>query len=185
MIITVTGKPCCGKSTVCKLLCEKYNFEYISTGNMFRELSKQNGQDILSFQKNDNIKSIDKLIDDKIALIGETRLNDDIIIESRLAWHFIPNSFKVFIDVSLDTAGERLLSSSRDTEQASNLSEAMELLCERWNLENDRYLDLYGVNNLEPSQYDFVISSDTLTPEEVSNEIYNAYQNFINHNKKY
>lgn len=182
MIITVTGKPCSGKGTVCKLIAKNKNFEYISTGDMFRELSQQSGQDILNFQKNDNIKDIDKLIDDKIANVGKTRLSDNIIIDSRLAWHFIPNSFKVFIDVDLDTASKRLISSNRDTEKTTSIDDAMQLLTERWNLENSRYLDLYGINNLNPNNYDFVISSDNLTPEEVASSIMNAYEKFI---KKY
>ncbi|MFQ6752317.1 MAG: nucleoside monophosphate kinase, partial [Clostridia bacterium] len=160
MIITVTGKPCSGKGTACKLIAKNKNFEYISTGDMFRELSQQSGQDILNFQKNDNIKDIDKLIDDKIADIGKTRLNDNIIIDSRLAWHFIPDSFKVFIDVDLDTASQRLMSSNRNTEQTTSLNESMRLLTERWNLENSRYLELYGINNLNLNNYDFVISSN-------------------------
>lgn len=179
MIITVTGKPCSGKGTACKLIAKNKNFEYISTGDMFRELSQQNGQDILNFQKSDNIKDIDKIIDDKIADIGKTRLNENIIIDSRLAWHFIPDSFKVFIDVSLDTASERLLSSNRTTEHSDNLDDAMNLLCERWDLENNRYLELYGVNNLNMNNYNFIISSDNITPEKVADKIFEAYENFI------
>ena len=178
MIITVTGKPCSGKGTVCKLISNKYNFEYISTGDMFRELAAQNSQDILNFQKNDNIKTIDNMIDSKIVNIGKTRLEENIIIDSRLAWHFIPESFKVFIDVSLDVASERLLNATRDIESAKTQNEAMELLCDRWTLENDRYLDLYGVTNLDPSQYDLVVCSDDMSPEEVSNEIYSKYLDF-------
>lgn len=184
MIITVTGKPCSGKGTACKLIAKNKNFEYISTGDMFRELSQQNGQDILNFQKNDNIKDIDKLIDDKIANIGKTRLDDNIIIDSRLAWHFIPGSFKVFIDVDLDTASKRLMSSNRNTEQSNSIDEAMNLLTERWELENTRYLDLYGVTNLNLDNYDFVISSDKISPEQVAEEIFKAYEKFIKNAKK-
>ena len=43
MIITITGKPCSGKGTVAKELCSKFNFEYIGTGNMFRDIYHRNG----------------------------------------------------------------------------------------------------------------------------------------------
>ena len=64
MIITITGKLCSGKGTVAKELCSRFNFEYIGTGNMFREYAKQRGYDnILTFQEQDEqIKEIDKLI---------------------------------------------------------------------------------------------------------------------------
>ena len=44
-------------------------------------------------------KEVDKIVDDSIFKLGQTKLNENIVIDSRLAWHFIPNSFKVFIDV--------------------------------------------------------------------------------------
>ena len=136
MIITITGKPCSGKGTAAKKFCEKNNFEYIGTGNMFRKFAEQYDLDILTFQQqNEKIKEIDKLIDSKIFELGKTKLNQNIVIDSRLAWHFIPNSFKVFIDVNDQTAGERLLNSNRETESAQTLKEAIKLLQDRWNVE--------------------------------------------------
>ena len=53
MIITITGKPCSGKGTVSKEFCKKYNFKYLCTGDMFRELAKQYGYStVLEFQQN-------------------------------------------------------------------------------------------------------------------------------------
>lgn len=182
MIITITGKPCSGKGTVAKEFCKKYNFEYLCTGDMFREFVKEFGySDILSFQEqNDKIKEIDKLVDDKTYTIGKTRINDNIVIDSRLAWHFIPNSFKVFIDIDYTTAGLRLISANRETEKATNLEEAILSLQKRWQVENDRYEELYKTNNLNPSNYNFIINSKGLTPEEIVIKIYEAYKNFIN-----
>ena len=156
MIITITGKPCSGKGTASKLFCNKFHFEYIGTGNMFREFAKQYGYDsILEFQqKSDKIKDIDKLIDDKTTEIGKTRLNDNIVFDSRLAWHFIPNSFKVFIDVDDNIAAERLIGANRDTENAQTPEQAMQQLQERWQTENLRYQQIYNTNNLNLNNYD-------------------------------
>lgn len=181
MIITITGKPCSGKGTVAKEFCEKYNFEYIGTGDMFRAYSKQYGFDnILDFQtKNSAIKEIDKLIDDETIKIGKTRLSENIIFDSRLAWHFIPKSFKVFIDVNPMIAAERLINSQRDTEQATNISEALKKLEDRWNTENSRYQELYNINNLNLENYDLIIDSSNKTPSDIVQEIYKNYQNFL------
>lgn len=180
MIITITGKPCSGKGTVAKELCLKHNFEYIGTGNMFREYAKQLGYDsILTFQEeNEKIKEIDALIDTKIFEIGKTRLNENIVIDSRLAWHFIPNSFKVFIDIDDQTAGQRLLASNRDTEQATSIEDAIKKLKARWDVENSRYQELYNIDNLNLSNYDFVINSKDLTPSQVVDSIYDHYLKF-------
>ncbi len=181
MIITITGKPCSGKGTVAKEFCKKYNFEYICTGDMFRSFAKQFGYDnILTFQEQDQrVKQIDKLVDDKTAEIGLTRSTENIVIDSRMAWHFVPNSFKVFIDVDDKVAGERLLSANRDTEKTSSLENAVSSLKARWEVENNRYMELYNVNNLNLNNYDYIIDSSNFTPTEIVEKIYENYINFI------
>ncbi len=180
MIITITGKPCSGKGSISKYLCSKYNFDYVCTGDMFRKLSKQHGYDnILHFQQShDKIKDIDKIIDNKIEEIGKTRINDNVIIDSRLAWHFIPDSFKVFIDIDWNTAADRLLNSNRDTEKAESRDHAIKILKDRWNTENIRYQELYKIDNNNYNNYDFVINSDK-SIEELSEIIYKEYKKFI------
>ena len=181
MIITITGKPCSGKGTVAKEFCKTHNFEYMCTGDMFRSYAKQFGYDnILTFQEEDpRIKQIDKLVDDNTINIGKTRSNENIVIDSRMAWHFIPNSFKVFIDVSDEIAGKRLLNANRETEQTKTLTEAINSLKSRWNIENSRYMELYQTNNLNPNNYDLIVDSSNLTPEQVMNIVYEKYLEHI------
>lgn len=181
MIITVTGKPCSGKGTVAKEFCKNYGFEYVCTGDMFRTLAKEMGyENILAFQQqNKNIKEVDKIVDERIINLGKTRQNENIVIDSRLAWHFVPNSFKVFIDVDDKVAGERLISANRETENVKSLEQAIKDLQVRWNVENNRYMELYNINNLDLNNYDFVIDSSNLEPNQVVKKIYTAYKNFI------
>lgn len=181
MIITITGKPCSGKGTVGKLFAEKYNFEYMCTGDMFREYTKKLGySSILEFQqKYPDITSVDKEIDNQTTEIGKKRINDNIIFDSRLAWNFIPESFKVFIDVDWNIAAERLLQTNRNTEKVSSLQEAELALKNRWQEENDRYIKLYKTNNTNPNNYNLVVSSTDKTPEELCEIIYNEYQKFM------
>ena len=181
MIITITGKPCSGKGTVSKLFCTKYNFDYICTGDMFRQIAKTYGYDnILDFQKDERVKTVDYQIDDNTTKIGIERANDDIVIDSRLAWHFVPNSYKVFIDVDWNAAGERLFNAKRESEKVVSIEHATQKLIDRWNEENSRYTQIYNTNNLNPENYDLVISSSNKSPEEIVEEIYKNYQNFIN-----
>lgn len=180
MIITITGKPCSGKGTVSKIFCKKFNFEYLCTGDMFRELAKQNGYDnILDFQNNQDVSKFDFIIDDKIKKIGKTRKADNLVIDSRLAWHFTEQSFKVFIDVSWKEAAKRLHKDQRETEKTTDEKHAESVLKNRWQTENDRYTKLYNTNNLDPANYDFVISSDNKTPEEIADKIFEEYKKFV------
>lgn len=180
MIITITGKPCSGKGTVSKIFCQKYNFEYLCTGDMFRNLAKSYGYtNVLDFQKDERVKEADNIIDTQTENIGKEKLNENLLIDSRLAWHFIPKSFKVFIDVDWDIAGKRLLEANRASEKVDNLNTAIEKLKDRWQEENSRYMLLYKTNNLNTSNYNFVISSSDKTPEEIADAIYNEYKKFM------
>lgn len=181
MIITITGKPCSGKGSVSKHICELHNFEYVCTGDMFRQLATKLGyKSILEFQQDtENVVKADKMIDNQIFELGKARINDNIVIDSRLAWHFIPNSFKVFIDIDIDTAALRLVGAKRNSEQTETIEHAKQQLVDRWNSENSRYQMLYKIDNLNMCSYDYIISSKDKSVDEVASEIMNAYLKFM------
>lgn len=133
MIITITGKPCSGKGTVSKIFCKDYNFEYICVGDIMRQHAESKGyKDILSYNADTKeVINSDLIVDARTKEIGETRSTDDILFDSRLAWHFIPNSFKVFIDVDWDIAAKRLLEANRENEKVNNVIEAKQTLMNR------------------------------------------------------
>lgn len=179
MIITLTGKPCSGKGDASKLFAKKYHFKRISTGDMFREVAKQLNLSVVEFNSDERVTNTDKQVDETIKKLGETSLDDNIIIDSRLAWHFIPNSFKVFLDVTWQNAGKRLLNANREQEQVSSLDEAVKELKNRWTIENARYTRLYKTNNLKRSNYDLVIKTDKLSVEQIVQKIYLEYKKFM------
>ena len=181
MIITITGKPCSGKGTAGKLFCKKYNFDYVSAGDMMRSIAKEHGyNNILEFQqKNKDIDKVDAIIDNYTSNLGKTRTGDNLLIDSRLAWHFVDKSFKVFIDVDIDIASNHLLNANRENEKVENLTQAKKTLTERWKTENERYERLYNVSNLNLKNYDLVLSSSNLTPEQLADEIYVNYKKFM------
>lgn len=178
MIITVTGKPCSGKGAASKIFCEKYGFDYLCAGDIMRDVAKQKGySSVLEFQqKAPDVVETDNYIDNKIAEIGKQRKNDNLLIDSRLAWHFAGNSFKVFIDVDIDVASERLYNANRPHEKVESIEQAKQKLLDRWKTENDRYQRIYSVSNTRLDQYDLVIDSSKITPEQTADKIYKAYK---------
>ena len=50
----------------------------------------------------------------------------------------------------------------------------------RFALENARYFELYGIHKEDLNNYDFVLDTTELTPEEVNEKIINAYKNWLN-----
>lgn len=179
MIITLTGKPCSGKGEVTKYLMSKYGFDKFSAGDIFRRIATERGVDVLELNRMHDT-SVDKLVDDEIIKIGERDLDKNIVFDSRTAWHFIPKSFKVFLDVSEDEQARRLLGSGRTNENI-NLSheEAKHALKERWDIENSRYKELYDFDNRDSSKFDIVIDTTNLTVAESAEKIYEAYLKYI------
>ena len=119
-------------------------------------------------------------VGDEIVKIGERDLDKDIIFDSRTAWYFIPKSFKVFLDIAPHEQARRLINSKRDDE-IINLSpeEAIKSMDERWNLENERYREIYDFDNRDQSVFDCVVDTTDLKVEEVADRIYEAYMNYI------
>jgi predicted cytidylate kinase len=169
MHITITGNLGSGKSTYCRLLNEKYQFEVYSTGKVQRELARQMNMTTLELnQLMCSDKKYDNMIDDATTKISRENKDKDIIFDSRLAWHFVEHSFKVFVSVSLEVAAERVMNDQRGAEEKySSLEEAKKLLAERAATERVRYKDIYNLNYMDFSNYNLVIDSTFCSPDKI------------------
>lgn len=178
MRFSITGHLGSGKSTICKLLNKEYGFETISAGSLMRELAAEKGVSILDFQKSSsNLEHVDNYIDSAIVDKNRTIPNDkNVIFDSRMAWHFLPQTFKIFIVVSPYEAALRtyLTRSSKD-EMYTSVEEAMNKLIERRVVENRRYKAIYEVNCEDLSNYDVVIDTSFISPKEAVDIIIDCY----------
>ncbi|NJD03321.1 MAG: cytidylate kinase, partial [Ruminiclostridium sp.] len=87
--ISITGDLGSGKSTVCKLIMEQYGLKVYSIGSIQRSLAKKHNMSILDFNKYmETHTEIDEEIDNELIEIG--RRDEDMILDSRMAWHFVP-----------------------------------------------------------------------------------------------
>lgn len=170
MHITITGNLGSGKSTICKLLNEKYQFETYSTGKVQRELARDMNLTTLELnQLMCSDKKYDNMIDDAVAKISRENKEKDIIFDSRLAWHFVEHSFKVFVMVSLQIAAERVMNDQRgEEEKYSSIEEAMNLLAERAATENRRYKDIYNLSYMDFNNYNLIIDSTYCKPDMIA-----------------
>ncbi|MBH1941888.1 cytidylate kinase family protein [Mobilitalea sibirica] len=182
MHITITGNLGSGKSTICRLLSEKYSFEIYSTGKVQRELARQ--MNMTTLELNQLMRSdqkYDKMIDDETARISRENKDKDIIFDSRLAWHFVESSFKVFVSVSLEVAAERVMNDKRgDEEKYTSLEEAIKLLAARAATERVRYKEIYNLNYMDFSNYNLVIDSTYNLPDQIAEIILNEAKEYEN-----
>lgn len=168
MHITLTGNLGSGKSTICKILKEKYGFEVYSTGTVQRKLAAEFGLSVLEMNKlmcSDH--KYDHLIDDTTAKISRENPDKNIVFDSRLAWNFVEKSFKVFLTVSIDEAARRVFAdaSRGNVETYKDVDECREKLRERAENENLRYADIYGIHYFDFSNYNLILDSSYADPE--------------------
>ncbi|MCH5265004.1 MAG: AAA family ATPase [Lachnospiraceae bacterium] len=169
MNISITGTLGSGKSSVCAVL-EKHGYSTISNGVLFREIAKEKGITVVELNelaKTD--KSIDKMLDDRSIRLGKERENT--IFDSRMGWHFIPDSFKVFLFANMNEAARRVYAADRISEAYQSELDAKADLIKRQLLEKERFFSLYGVDYLDLHNYDLVIESTSASPEQVAEKI--------------
>src|SRR5947209_7447349 len=95
-IITISGRPGSGKSTTAKAVAASLGFPHFSSGDLFRLLAKERGIDVLQANLSaEQNAELDRLVDGRLQEIG--REDNELVIDSRMAWHWMPTSFKVFL----------------------------------------------------------------------------------------
>lgn len=183
-IITIAGRPGSGKSTASKKVAEKLGYEHFSSGDLFRAIGAERGIDVFEANKTaEKEKEIDFLVDQRLRDIGESQ--DQVAIDSRMAWHWMPYSFKVFLDLDLLIAADRII---RNMDPArlevehipQNPKQYAKMLQERLASEAKRYKNLYDVNPYTVGNYDLVIDTGENSAEQVVEKILNAYKEWLN-----
>ena len=181
MNLTLTGNLGSGKTTICNILKEK-GYEIVSTGKIFRDIAAEKNVSVIELNemaKKD--RSIDDLLDNKTTELGKTL--DNVVFDSRLAWNFVPESFKVFLLVDTEEAARRVFQDSeRNAESYESAAAAKEGLLNRAGLEKARFLDLYQINYYNASNYNLVIESTAAKPEEIAEEIIKQFESYQKEN---
>jgi cytidylate kinase len=169
--ISITGDLGSGKSTVCRYLKENFGLNVYSIGQIQRSLAAKYNMDILAFNKYmESHPEIDEEIDTELTAIGKR--DEDMVLDSRMAWHFVPDTFKVYLSVDLDEAARRIMNDKRGSvEKYASLDEAKASLVARKKSENLRYITKYGVDCSKPENYDLIIDATSLSPEQVAQRI--------------
>jgi len=94
MIITISGEPGSGKSTIAKALAEKFNLKLYSEGDFFRELAEEKGVSLLELNKMaEDDPSIDEAVEEKAKKLVE-EAKDDFVIDGRTAFRLLPKLIK-------------------------------------------------------------------------------------------
>jgi len=174
--ITLTGDLGSGKSTVSRLLCDHTGFEYISTGKVQRQLAQALGLDTLEMNRRaDTDPSIDEQIDGIFVALGHDPKG--YVIDSRMAWFFLPDSFKVFLKTDVHVAVQRIVNDpDRNSEQYETIEEAVQKILARKASENARFLAKYGADCSDLNNFDLVIDTAERSQAVVADLIFEGWK---------
>ena len=180
MLISITGKLGSGKSTICGILKERYGYEIFSTGTINREYARRLGISTLELNKrlNDD-PSLDKEIDGLVTKMSIERKDDKLIFDSRMAWHFAKDTFKIFLTIDPMEAARRVMMNQHgDEEKYTDVNDACEKLVERSTVERARFLDIYGQDYYDYSNFNIVVDTTRRSPDEIVDIIMSAFENY-------
>lgn len=176
--ITIAGDLGSGKSTVANHLINNINYRIESAGLIFRRLAEQHGMTAKEFnQFIESNPKYDNMVDNTIKEMGEKEEN--IIFDSRLAWFFVPKSFKIYMYVDVDTATERIFNDKgRVSESYTDIETAKREIIERRQSEVLRYKTFYNADINNYKNYDFIIDTSHATKEEVNDLVLSSFKAF-------
>ena len=178
-IITVAGSPGSGKSSTAKAVAAALGFRHFSSGDLFRQLAAERGESIEAMNISAEVqRDIDLKVDNLLQEMYRTE--EKLVIDSRMAWRWMPLSLKVFLVLDPDTAAERIYHSvqkeERQSEDVASIEEARASIDRRFASEQKRYRALYGVNPTDPLNFDLVVNTKHNDLQTVAAMVLAAYQ---------
>lgn len=172
MIISFAGWPGSGKSTIAKRIATELGWPYYSMGQLRREAAKRRGMTLEEYNKlaMSDI-STDLEVDEYQTKLGQEQ--DNFVIDGRTSWHFIPQSYKIFLNVDPRVGAERIfqeLQQGGDRNEGHDLTTVEAVLNSNYErVQNDRkrYQKYFGIDVYDLANYDEIVDTTNLTIEEV------------------
>lgn len=184
MIITITGDPGSGKSTIGKRLAETLNYEHYYMGQIRRDAAKKRGMTLTEYNKfGETNPETDFEVDDYQRELGKTK--DNFVIEGRTSWFLIPDSIKLYIAVSPLEGAKRVfkhLQGENMRNEDNELKTVEDVLASHKKREKSdalRYKKYYQKDCSDVNNFDLVVDTTNLNPDEAFNKVLEYVQQKI------
>ena len=168
-LVTVSGLPGSGTSTVCRLLEKRLGWSYINAGGLFRQAAAEAGLSLAEFgQRAENDPSIDRALDARMVELA--RHLPRAILEARLSgWlaqrHGLP-ARKVWLAAELAARAARV-----GAREGQTTAQAGQEIAARQRSEGQRYMEYYDIDQADLSIYDLVVDTQLGGPGEIADRI--------------
>ena len=183
-IITLSGKPGSGKSSTADRVAELLGYTRYSAGDLVRTQIRKKKITLDTFNKmavSDH--SLDHAIDEELRNLREQK---DIVIDSRLGFYWIPESFKVYLDLDMDVATARIYKDAVSNElrgsgegESNTIQDVQRQVLARLANEKGRFKALYGVNPYSNANFDLIINTSRHSPQTVALTVFDTYKKWL------
>jgi cytidylate kinase len=168
VLITISGLPGSGKTTVARLVAAALGLEHVYAGDIFRRQAEQHGMSLQEYvRRAETDHSIDRALDEQMRRRAE---QGNAVLEGRLAAFMADEAgvpaLRVFLDAEEEVRAERIVG-REGGDAAARLREIQA----REASDARRYREIYGFDYHDRSRYDLVLATDGQSPEELAAEI--------------
>jgi len=166
-IITISGDLGSGKSVLAERLATEFQADRYSTGHAQRKLASELGITTLELnQRAETDHTIDDQIDGVFKGLAQTQKN--LIVDSRMAFHFLPMSFRIKLEVAPEIAADRISKdNTRVGEGDTSPNVILQSILDRRSSEKERFLRYYDVDITANENYDLVINTHDAHPNDI------------------
>ncbi len=176
MIITISGEPGAGSTTISKMLAKELGLKLVTVGELHKKIAKEKGLTVEEHwkrirQDKQKLKEFHQKLDE---LQKKEAEKGNVIINGKLSAFQIKNAdLKILLTAELKERAKRVAKREK-----INVEEALKRIKEREEIERKEFKELYGIDYVKDKElYDMIIDTTKLTPEEITKVIKEVVNN--------